>query len=273
MKEPSNPLSEQLRLLRKQANLSGAEAAERAGMSPAKISRVETGTFMPTVDQVATLCRVYKAPSAVRRELLEMIRELRESTTQTSVVLQRGGWQMQQRIGRIEAASELVRSYSSATVTGLLQTESYITAIMSPAFTGENLERTVAARLQRQELLDTQRTFRLIMSEGALRWNVGGPTVMADQLAHLIDVSLRENVRLGVIPWTTTTGLPGGHAFHVYDTRAIIVGTMTATAIMTKSLDVADYLKRFDQLEAVASFDDDARAVIERVAGDYRSLT
>ena len=35
MKHPTNPLSEQLRYLRKQANLSGAEAAARSGLSPA----------------------------------------------------------------------------------------------------------------------------------------------------------------------------------------------------------------------------------------------
>jgi transcriptional regulator with XRE-family HTH domain len=273
MKPPTNPLSAQLRYLRKQADLSGAEAAKRAGMSAAKISRVETGTFMPTVEQVLTLCRVYKAPADVRRELVQMIRELREATTSARVTLQRGGWQMQERIGRIESASALLRSFSSDTVIGLLQTEPYIRAMTESFVTGEDLDRIVTARLDRQRVLDTDRQFRLVMSEGALRWNMGGTTLMLEQLAHLTEVSRHENVQLGIIPWTTETRMPGAHAFHLYDSNAVIVGTMTATAIMTNGRDVADFEKVFSQLESVASYGDDARAAIDRTAEDYRSIT
>lgn len=273
MKHPTNPLSEQLRYLRKQANLSGAEAAARSGLSPAKISRVETGAFMPTPEQVDRLCRVYRAPEDVRHGLIVMIKEIRESTQAARVTLQRGGWQMQERIGKIEAASSLLRSFSSDTVIGLAQTGSYIRAIMSEFLTGDDLEHTVAARLERQSVLDSGRSFRLIMSEGALRWNVGGAQIMTDQLAHLVELAQRENVRLGIIPWTTVTRLSGVHAFHLYDTRAVIVGTMNATAIMTNSGDIAEYKGWFDRLEAIASYDDKARETIERVSRDYQSIT
>lgn len=273
MKPPTNPLSEQLRNLRKQAGLSGAEAAKRAGLSPAKISRVETGAFMPTPQQVDKLCRVYKAPADVRQELVQTIRDLREATHSARVTLQRGGWQMQERIGRIEAASSLLRSFSSDTVIGLIQAESYIRAMLSQFMGGEDLEHLVEARLDRQAVLNSEREFRLVMAEGALRWNVGGPKVMLDQLTHLIEVSRRKNVQLGVIPWTTETRLPGVHAFHVYDSQAVIVGTMNATAIMTNSHDVAEYKTWFDRLEAVASFGDEGRAVIDRIIEDYRSIT
>jgi transcriptional regulator with XRE-family HTH domain len=273
MKPPTNPLSEQLRLLRKQAKLSGAEAARRAGLSPAKISRVETGAFMPTPQQVDKLCRVYKAPDEVRRQLVELIEDLREATYSARVTLQRGGWQMQQRIGRIEAASTLLRSFSPDTVIGLVQSEPYIRAILSGFLTGDDLENTVQARLDRQAILDSSREFRLIMTEGTLRWNVGGAGIMVDQLARLTTLLHRDNVRLGIIPWTTETGMPGAHGFHLYDARAAIVGTVNATAIMTDSRDVAEYASWFDRLEAIASFGDQAAAVIERIAADYRSLT
>jgi transcriptional regulator with XRE-family HTH domain len=273
MKHPTNPLSEQLRYLRKQADLSGAEAAKRSGLSPAKISRVETGAFMPTPQQVDKLCRVYRAPDDVRRELVEMIKEMRESTQSARVTLQRGGWQMQERIGKIEAASSLLRSFSSDTIIGLAQSEAYIRAMLSEFLTGDDLEHTVAARLERQAVLDSDRRFRLIMSEGALRWNVGGAQVMVDQLAHLIELAQQENVQLGIIPWTTATRLPGVHAFHLYDTRAVIVGTMNATAIMTNSRDVAEYKGWFDRLEAVASYGDEAREAIERISRDYQGVT
>src|SRR5947207_8367821 len=157
MKPPTNPLSEQLRLLRKQANLSGRAAARRAGLSAAKISRVEIGAFMPTPQQLDKLCRVYKAPDEVRRQLVELIEDLREASYSARVTLQRGGWQMQQRIGRIEAASTLLRSFSPDTVIGLVQSEPYIRAILSGFLTGDDLESTVRARLDRQAVLDSSR--------------------------------------------------------------------------------------------------------------------
>lgn len=241
-------------------------------MSPAKISRVETGTFMPTVEQVQTLCRVYQAPSETRREVVDMIRDLREATTSARVTLQRGGWQMQERIGRIETASGLLRGFSSDTVLGLLQTENYIRAMMNNFLSGDALEHTVAARLARQRVLDTDREFRFVLSEGALRWNIGGGVIMAEQLDHLWEASHRHNLHLGVVPWTTDTGLPGAHAFHLYDSRAVIVGTMTATAVMTNQRDVTDYDSTFTRIANIASYGDNARTVLSRVAADYRTI-
>lgn len=273
MKKPPNPLSQQLRELRKSANLTGAEVARRAGLSQAKVSRVETGTYLPTPEQVQTLCRLYKAPAGQRRELVRQIRDIREATSSARVTLQRGGWQMQQRIGQLESASSLLRSYSPDTVIGLCQTEPYIRAMLTPFLAGDDLDRTVSARLERQAVLNTDREFRMLMSEGALRWNLGGPEVMLHQLAHLDVLAHRENVQLGLIPWTTRTDLPGVHAFHLYDQTAVVVGTMTRTAIVPDSSDIADYLSWFQRLEDCASYGEDARAVLARLSEDYRTLS
>ena len=42
---------------------------------------------------------------------------------------------------------------------------------------------------------------------------------------------------------------------------------------MTDSRDVAEYASWFERLEGIASFGDQAAAVIEQIAEDYRSLT
>lgn len=272
MKQPPNPLSQQLRELRKRADLTGAEVARRADLSQAKVSRVETGTYLPTPEQVETLCRIYKAPAEQRRALVRQIRDIREATSSARVTLQRGGWQMQQRIGQLESASSLLRGYSPDTVIGLAQTEPYIRAMLSPFLDGDDLDRTVSARLERQAVLDTNREFRLLMSEGALRWNLGGPEVMLDQLDHLDALSRRANVQLGLIPWTTRTDLPGVHAFHLYDRTAVVVGTMTRTAIIPDSSDISDYLSWFERLEGCASYGEDTRTVLKRLSEDYRTL-
>lgn len=271
MRAPTNTLSATLRQLRKDAGLSGTDAARQAGLSQSKVSRTETGAFMPTPEQVEALCRVYKAPADVRRDLVRMTRELREDRISAHVVLERGGWWLQERIGRIEEVAGRIRSLSPTLVQGLLQTRQYTRALFADSLSPDDLERTIEARLTRQNLLDTGREFTFVVTEGALRWNMGGCAVMADQLAHLIEVSRRENVQLGVVPWTTPVTVPLLHAFDLYDSRAVMFGTQTATALITDPREVAEYESHWSELELFVSYGDDARAVFERIAADYRS--
>lgn len=196
-------LSTELRRLRKAAGLTGTEAARLTGLSQSKVSRVETGAFMPTEDQVVALCRVYGAPAKVRRALVAITRDLREEASSARVVLQRGAWRMQQRIGKIETASARIRSFQPTIVFGLLQTRDYITALFGDSLPADERDQTVEARLERQRILDSNREFHFVLTEGALRWNMGGAATMLAQLDHLVEVSRRGRVRLGVIPWTT----------------------------------------------------------------------
>jgi hypothetical protein len=136
----------------------------------------------------------------------------------------------------------------------------------------EDLERTVSAPLDRQHVLTTGRKFTFLMAEGALRWNMGGAHVMAERLDHLIDVSRLANVRIGVIPWTTLANVSALHGFTIYDHAAVLLGTQTATAIMTDRRDLADYEAHWNELEPLAVCGDAARSVIAQAAGDYRSI-
>jgi transcriptional regulator with XRE-family HTH domain len=267
-----NPLSQELRALRRKARLSGAEAARRAGITQSRVSRAETGTFLPTEDDVKKLCRIYGATPAEQRQLVEMTRDLREGSTPARVVLQRGGWWMQQRIGKIEEAAAQIRTFTPAIIIGLLQTRAYISALFGGTLPPEDLERTVSARLDRQHVLATGRQFTFLMAEGALRWNMGGAHVMAGQLDHLIEVSLLANVRIGVIPWTTPANVPALHAFTIYDSSAVLLGTQTATAIITDRRNVADYQAHWNELEPLAAWGNIARSVIAQAAKDYRSI-
>lgn len=269
----TNPLSQALRRLRKDAGLSGTEAARRAAMTQSKISRAENGLFLPSVDEVKTLGAVYGAPAQACQDLIEMTRAAKSGTTPARVVLQRGGWWMQERISRLEATADRIRTFTPAVVAGLLQIRTYIEALLGEGLTEEERERTVQARLARQRVLVSGRQFVLVMAEGALRWNMGGAAVMADQLDHLVEVSHRPNVLLGIIAWTTPARVPAVNGFTIYDSRAVLIGTQTATAIMTDQQNVQDYEAHWSELEPLVSWHDDARAVIARTADDYRAIT
>ena len=62
------------------------------------------------------------------------------------------------------------------------------------------------------------------------------------------------------------------HAFHVYDTHTVIVGTESGTAFITDPVEVGAHDRRSAELEDVAVFGDQAVDVFERVAEDYRAL-
>jgi hypothetical protein len=137
---------------------------------------------------------------------------------------------------------------------------------------GEDLESFVASRADRQQILDTDRRFQKIITEGALRWHVGSPQIMADQMERLIEASRRPNLRLGVIPWTTPVHSPALHCFTIFDDRAVIVGTETATAIITDPADIAGYDQRHTFYTQLTVLGEPARAVFTRLAAEYRAL-
>lgn len=269
---PARPeLAATLRRLRQEAGLSGIEAARRAGLSQPTVSRLETGRRAPTVKEVTALCKAYRVPSEVRATLQATARDLQESITSARIVLQRPR-EMQERIGRIEQSSALIRGFQPAMVIGLVQTFDYARAMMSGKVRSQTLEQLTQSRRERQAILDTDRHVTLIHAEGALRWHIGSPTIMAAQLDHLAELTSRPNLRLGVIPWDRPLTTHARHAFRLYDTHTVIVGTESGTAFITDPVEVAAYDRRFAEFEQVAVFGDEAARVFERVAGDYRNL-
>ena len=276
MGNPTRPdeLSATLRRLRQKAGLSETEAARRAGLTQSKISRFETGRQMPTTREVERLCAVYEVPTRPKRALITVTEDIRQQSTPTRTVLHRhGAPRMQDRIGRIEAASARLRSFHPALVIGLLQTPDYARALLSGAYSGAELDNMVSARLARQQVLDTDRTFELLMTEGALRWHVGSPAIMIGQIQHLVQASERPNVRVGVIPWTRPVIHPILHGFHLYDQRAVMVSTETAMATMTDRLQITDYEARYTLYAQLADWDGDVQPVLERLIREYRALS
>lgn len=77
---------------------------------------------------------------------------------------------------------------------------------------------------------------------------------------------------IGIVDWTSPIDVFPQEGFDIYDTRAVIVGTETATATITDSRDVAAYDSLFSALEAAARFGNDARAIVTKLISEYRSL-
>lgn len=243
------------------------------GISQSRISRIESGVFVPTEAEIRDLCRLYQAPAAVRQELQRAAADVRAEVKPTRLVIRRGeAHKLQQRFARIEDDSEEIGVFQPALVPGLLQTPDYVRAVFSASgrITGEDLERSVAARIARSSILHSDRRFTFVMAEGALRWQAKSPEVMAAQLEHLAVLASRH--RVGVIPWTRAATVFTTTGFSLYDRRTVILGTRSGTSFITDPRDVAEYVRLFDALTELAVFGEDARSIMSDLACRYREL-
>jgi transcriptional regulator with XRE-family HTH domain len=267
-------LSLLLRELRRGAGLSGKDAANAAGLTQSKVSRIERGRTVPSEQDVRLLAGVYRASPADRDRLEAMARDVKAENRR--VVFNRDFGGLQQRFGRIEEQSALIRTFHSNIVPGALQSPGYIRALFAADdATPLNREEGIAARLARQRILDDEldpRRFVILMTEGALGWAAGPPEMMIEQVERVLAATYRRNARVGIVPFGRPTTAFPSHGWNLYDQRAVIVGTLTATAVLTERADVDAYVALTDELEALAVYGPEARAVLESVIDRYRRL-
>ncbi|MCW2633335.1 MAG: transcriptional regulator, partial [Pseudonocardia sp.] len=198
----SRQVAAELRALREAAGLSGNEVAKRMGMSPSKISRIETGNSGLQIEDVAALLGLYQVPAAKRDELLDLVRRSEE----------RGWWTRQPGLPQLwrslidfEAKATRVQNYEALVVPGLLQTAEYTRAVIQgivATISDAELDNLVAARMARQAVLTRASApqFFAVVDEGALHRPIGEPGVMRRQLHHLLGVAGQPHVTLRVIP-------------------------------------------------------------------------
>jgi hypothetical protein len=113
-----------------------------------------------------------------------------------------------------EAEARTLKTFEHTLVPGLLQTEDYARALVEayPGLSEDEVAARVAAKLDRQKVLDTEEPPWLwaIVDEQVLRREIGGPAVMAVQLAKLAEFARRPRVTIQVISAARAhTGLVG----------------------------------------------------------------
>jgi len=265
-------LSRTLTDLRKAAGMSQTSAAVRAGFGSGggqvRLSRIETGQFTPTEDEVRRLCDAYAAPPALRSLcLLWAARDIRDGGVSSRVILASAAGH-QARLGAVEEASQQIRAWQPLLIPGLLQTEDYARAVFSDRLSGAAADAAVAARRARTRILDSGRSFTFVISEGALRWNAG-PAVMRGQFAHLAEAAGR--YRVGVIAQRQVVTTFPVHGFGLFDDRLVVAGMRHAAVLIGDAASVAEYVAWFAKLEGLAVFGAEAQDVIATVARDYRA--
>lgn len=196
-------VGDELRRYRVAAGLGLVEAAERVGINHTKLSRMETGKYHQSCDEVASLLAIYGVKGTDRKELLELSR-----TAEQSGLWHRNSASITKRIAALrilEAQATRLISFECEVIPGLLQTVPYAQAIMRDVGLindEELIGELVAARISRQAVLRKPGAPHLcaIVAENALHNRVGSNEVMREQLVYLAEAAKRPNIQLRVIP-------------------------------------------------------------------------
>ncbi|WIY03063.1 Scr1 family TA system antitoxin-like transcriptional regulator [Amycolatopsis mongoliensis] len=166
-----------------------------------------------------------------------------------------------QRLFGLEHGARAIRDYESLLIPGLLQTADYIRAIMMPAVTLPQVEvdQRVEARLHRQaRLADPNDSFTLtaVISEAALRQQIGGRNVLRQQLMHLAELieSHERKLDVRVIPFTATEcGLFGAATVHLIEFENPQLPTLawqesvTAWGVINDPIQVRDITTTYEE--------------------------
>lgn len=246
-----------------------ADAGALVGLPQHRISRAEQGRYPLTPDEADAYARALGAPAAVRRRLVALASAQKAESIGGRLHLNRNAHVVQRRIGDLEAQVRGIRSWVPDVVTGLLQTRDYTTALV-----GERDEKWWTPRQVRLALLDDLgREFRLLLGEAALRWGIGSREIMAAQLDHLIEMSRRPNVHLGVVPLDTIYPIAMPRGFQLYGDSAASVATEVGTTFVTEPPDLRGFVEDFVRLDTIAVSGDEVRDLVSRIACTYRRTT
>ncbi|MFD6763326.1 helix-turn-helix domain-containing protein [Streptomyces roseolus] len=174
----------------------------------------------------------------------------------------------------MEAKATYLCSFQAQLVDGLLQTEAYARALMGARFEND-LDGLVAARIERQRILDREHPPLLwvVMSEAALRQEIGGRKVMRDQLDQLLRAQEREWVKIQILPFAVGAHAGSHGSFNllrfeddpdlVY-TEDFVQGHMTVDSAAFREGSL-----RYDHLRAAALSVEDSSALITRVMEEH----
>ncbi|MBO0729609.1 MAG: helix-turn-helix domain-containing protein [Acidimicrobiaceae bacterium] len=267
-------LGGELRRFREAAGLSGSAVARAIGWSQPKVSRVETGRFAASLEEIATLLDYYGAPEEVRAELLASLAR-REGLAGAWVVRAGGTRRRQGELGAIEQRVRRLRQYQAVAIPGLLQTARYARA-MAEAMGFPDSGAVADRRMARQEAFKAggSGVYELVLDARALlRWP-GDKAVMVDQIRRLLDVD-SALVDLRILPLGGDAGVFAMGGFMVYEftegrPSVVLVESQIADTYLSDETDVEVYGSTFNQLQADALPAEASRQHLERTLRDLR---
>jgi transcriptional regulator with XRE-family HTH domain len=226
--------AEELIAMRNQRGWTQEETAAKMLVSTSTVANIESGYRAPTPAQAMKADEVFGTPGTFQRHERRM----------RGIPFSVGFRPFQPH----EAAARLIKTFQHSLVPGLFQTRPYAQAITEayPETTAEVAKERVDGRMDRQAILFREDSppprVHAILDEQVLYRNVGGPAVMAEQMAHLAELAAMPRISIQVMPADTPhAGLLG--AFVVAETDqppAIVYLDSALDGQVVESADVAE---------------------------------
>ena len=256
----------ELKRLREHAGLTQADVAERASYALSTVSAYETGKRIASPDFAKLADEMFGTG--------ETLTELQKLVDRVSLL----PW-FRSRV-EVERKAAEIREYESYQVPGLLQTEDYARAIMDvgrPRISADEMERAIALRMTRQEILDPREDLPIdqeqtprywaIIDEPALRRVVGNQEIMAAQREYLIEMAQRPYITIQVVTNNQGPTSAYGRAFTILvsqDNSSVVYLEDPGSARYVRDRDdVSRYALIFDHLRASALNDTQTLRVLK----------
>ncbi|MFJ4833903.1 helix-turn-helix domain-containing protein [Streptomyces sp. NPDC088747] len=259
--------------LRERAGLKREEAARVLRVAPATVRRMEMAEVSLKIPYLQLLLKSY----GVSDEEAESFVLLAEEANKP------GWWQRFHDIlpgwfsmyVSLEGAAALIRQYEPHFVPGIMQTEDYARGVLKSGAIGqtrpEDIERHVALRMQRQDLLTRPDAPRIwaVMDETALRRPIGGSEGMRAQIDKLLETMKLPNVTLQVIPFSSGPH-PGTYGpfvlfrFAVPELPDMVYSEyLTGAVYLDARSEVATHLEVMDRMAAQAATAHRTKEILE----------
>ncbi|MEV5985497.1 helix-turn-helix transcriptional regulator [Streptomyces sp. NPDC052051] len=253
-----------IKTYRERKGLTQAEFGTAIGYSEEQVSSVERGRRAPSAAFLEAADRVLEAGGL----LIALKKDVEQARYPKKV----------RDLAKLEGEAVEICAYDNSVVNGLLQTEEYLRAVFDarrPAFSEEEVERRVAARLARQSIIDRNQmtpSFSFVHDEATLRRRVGGTMVLRQQLERLLEVGQMRNVEIQVLPMDREDNAGLGGPFHLLRLKeGATVGhneVQRTSRLVSEPKEVQILELRYGVIRAQALPPRESQAFIEKLLGE-----
>jgi transcriptional regulator with XRE-family HTH domain len=260
-------LADRLREIRVHAGLTAQTLAAGAGWHRTKVSKLEHGTTSPTATDIQIWCKLCGVPDQVT----DLIHQLQaaDSLWLDWRRMERAGLRpAQESVRELYERTKLFRFYSSQLIPGPIQTPEYVHALLS-GFRDrrglvDDVAEAVAERMDRQRsLFAGDHRFAVLLEEGTLHYQIGGPRVLAGQLRHLLRVATLPTMSLGIIPKNVDRSVMWPvEMFFMFDDRQVNVELVSGYLTITQPRECAMYARAFAELASSAVYGAEAKKLV-----------
>lgn len=174
--------------------------AAQLGIQHTTLSQWETGKRIPKPEDVARVLTALHVTGERYQRVMDIARHARDPNWLAVGIP--GVSSALSGVMECERICESMTYWSPMLIPGLLQTGDYARALMADSGTASEIATRVTLRMGRRETLTRTDapTFLGLIGEQALRQNIGGPEVMANQLRFVLKCAEGANVAVQVVP-------------------------------------------------------------------------